>query len=438
MNSMNLIIALFILLFTNVYAQWEVQNSKVKVDLNDVCFVDTLYGWAVGDSSTIINTTDGGLNWYKQICPVENIKLRKLQFVSYYVGYILGSNGKILSTKDGGKTWIICESGLEEGFNLTDLSFVNEDEGWLTGYKTYFDHGIGLIIHTVDGGKSWNKQLEIKSYDQFSAKLFTAVKFQNNNTGWAFAGDYVDSFSETFVYKTSDGGTSWVNVGIVKATPLRILRIAGKDTLWGGGLKFVTSVDGGYNWNYFENEFGNASSLAPIDGLKGWVYFSNIFMQKKQVLYTTNAGKTWSEEFSLPDGFIVGMNYINGNLWVVGNNGLIMKKKSVITSINTKKPEISGEFKLNQNYPNPFNSRTAISYELANESDVELKIYDMMGRSIKTIRYCSQPVGAHTILWDGTNDIGHLVSSGVYIYNLISSSKTGKNFFSSSKMIFLK
>jgi photosystem II stability/assembly factor-like uncharacterized protein len=238
-----MLVIIWLMFSSDIFSQWETQNSGVTVDLHDICFVDSLNGWVLGDSALILNTSNGGKNWKTQYHPNISERMNRIQFVSEKVGYIVGNTGLIMTTKDTGKSWTVSQGSFE--VNLRDLSFLTENEGWATGYKTYIDHAVSLIIHTGDGGNSWQKQLELRSDNQFGAKLFTAVKFQNDTTGWALAGDYVDSFSETYVYKTSDGGKSWSNVGIVQATPLITLRIAGKDTLWGGGVKFVTSSDGG-------------------------------------------------------------------------------------------------------------------------------------------------------------------------------------------------
>lgn len=80
-------------------------------------------------------------------------------------------------------------------------------------------------------------------------------------------------------------------------------------------------------------------------------------------------------------------------------------------------------FKLFGNYPNPFNSSTKIRYILPTfvdvaEHDVELKIYNILGQPIKTLVNTTQPAGFYEKSWDGSNDMGHQVPSGIYIYQL--------------------
>ena len=73
---------------------------------------------------------------------------------------------------------------------------------------------------------------------------------------------------------------------------------------------------------------------------------------------------------------------------------------------------------LHANFPNPFNPTTTVSYDLDRISDVELAVYDMMGRRIRTLVSASQAAGSYQVQWDGTNARGEQLASGVYLYQL--------------------
>ena len=88
---------------------------------------------------------------------------------------------------------------------------------------------------------------------------------------------------------------------------------------------------------------------------------------------------------------------------------------------------------LDDNYPNPFNPSTAISYTLPEPASVTLTIYDALGRHVSTLVQSTQPAGAHSITWDGTDDQGQAVGSGVYFYRLSVSGET-----TARKMLLLK
>jgi uncharacterized protein (TIGR02145 family) len=94
--------------------------------------------------------------------------------------------------------------------------------------------------------------------------------------------------------------------------------------------------------------------------------------------------------------------------------------KDAPTGVNEFKNgnQIPNEIKLNQNYPNPFNPSTVISYQLSESSNVKIKIYDMLGREIKTLVDSFQNTGEHSVVWNGIDGIDNLVSSGIYFYQL--------------------
>ena len=90
-------------------------------------------------------------------------------------------------------------------------------------------------------------------------------------------------------------------------------------------------------------------------------------------------------------------------------------------------------FTLHQNYPNPFNPTTTISYDLPEQAQVTLGIYDLLGKQIKTLVNEPQDVGSKIAVWDGTDNLGRQVSAGVYLYQI----QAGE-FTQTRKMLLLK
>jgi flagellar hook assembly protein FlgD len=95
--------------------------------------------------------------------------------------------------------------------------------------------------------------------------------------------------------------------------------------------------------------------------------------------------------------------------------------------------EIPREFKLFQNSPNPFNPTTIITYNLPRDAKVDLVIFNMLGQKVKTVVNGFQTAQQYKIQWDGTNDNGVKVASGIYIYQLRSD-----NNLATKKMILMK
>ena len=91
------------------------------------------------------------------------------------------------------------------------------------------------------------------------------------------------------------------------------------------------------------------------------------------------------------------------------------------------------KFALHQNYPNPFNPVTTLRYDLPEDEMVNITIYDIIGRQVKTLVNGSQTVGYKSIQWNATNNAGQPVSVGVYLYSI----EAGK-FRQTKKMVLLK
>ena len=81
---------------------------------------------------------------------------------------------------------------------------------------------------------------------------------------------------------------------------------------------------------------------------------------------------------------------------------------------------IPHRFSLSQNYPNPFNPNTWITYQIAAPGEVSLVIYNVMGQSVRTLVAGHQDAEIFQLEWGGKDDSGQKVSSGVYLYRLVS------------------
>ena len=163
---------------------------------------------------------------------------------------------------------------------------------------------------------------------------------------------------------------------------------------------------------------------------------------------------------SLPDGWQIASKVENGKLKIAmaGINPLVdgdlavielsLKNKESVVSLQgsvkmndeldaTMKPvelrEIPTKFNLSQNYPNPFNPTTNINYAIPQDANVNLTVYNVLGQAVKTIVNVQQKAGYYSVRWDGSNETGSKVSSGMYIYRI-----TAGNYTHSIKMNLIK
>jgi len=132
-----------------------------------------------------------------------------------------------------------------------------------------------------------------------------------------------------------------------------------------------------------------------------------------------------------PYGGTINCFAVNGsNLFAgTGGGGVWWRPLSeMVTGVEDDFSQIPVGFTLEQNYPNPFwseatsrsagNSSTTIRYQLPKTTQVVLKIYNTFGQEVRTLVNARQPAGVNAVVWDGRDQSGKEVSSGVYIYRL--------------------
>ena len=102
-------------------------------------------------------------------------------------------------------------------------------------------------------------------------------------------------------------------------------------------------------------------------------------------------------------------------------------------SIEDQDIQLPRTTQLYTNYPNPFNPTTNIAFDLTTTSHITLKVYNMLGQEVKTLINETRNAGHHLTVWDGTNNFGHRVTSGIYFYVL----STGET-HEAQKMVLMK
>ena len=207
-----------------------------------------------------------------------------------------------------------------------------------------------------------------------------------------------------------------------------------------------------YNENYFSNwnndlykfdpvgatiEVGSSDYWGSTDINEMNTAFDNVVDSNGVYHLVTHPNiLEWDEDFTW-----VHLEHISNrkDIWYVGFGHLYLYRfvqsafhENILASYNDSESLLK-TFMLYPNYPNPFNPTTTIRYNLLQSSLVNITIYDMMGRKIKTLINQSQDVGQRSIVWKATNDFGHPVSTGIYLYQI----HAGDN-IQTKKMIFLK
>ncbi len=130
--------------------------------------MDSIHGWVAGYNGAILNSTDGGQNWYSQTSGVTDL-IQDIFFLNQYNGWAVGDYGKVLKTTDGGLTWLLRTDLSTK--DLYKVLFTDINIGWIFGES-------GSCFRTSDGGFNWILQKKV-----FSGYYLNAA-FVNSENGW--------------------------------------------------------------------------------------------------------------------------------------------------------------------------------------------------------------------------------------------------------------
>jgi hypothetical protein len=275
----------------------------------------------------------------------------------------------------------------------------------LVGY--FDDQNMKEYVGKPDGGRVGDAGTGMDSRNRNTAQ--TAPKYIEKNPA-----DYIDAMVLT--QGEIDGGETAV-VDSLSATDL--------GTYWGryAALKAVVPE----------------RIVKPPTGSRGDVQAAGLwkdgvwYVELKRALNTGNADDV---QFAMNQNVTFGIALMdNGGGEMHWTQGSVLNKLGVGTVVGVERiaGEIPADFSLAQNYPNPFNPSTEIRFDLPKASRVKLIVYDIMGRVIATLVDQSMAAGGHRVGWNGRNQAGNTVSSGVYFYHI-----QADGFSATKKMVWMK
>jgi photosystem II stability/assembly factor-like uncharacterized protein len=278
-------------------------TESIICSASDVFFHDSDFGCVTGALGTLILTADGGKTWKGSV--IDEGTLNDVEFVDRSNGWIVGKDGAIVRTIDGGATWtLLAPSGVPVDEDLYKLAFFSESVGYILGY-----HG---VYRTDDGGQSWvNNWLPAVPY-----RGAWDMSFAGDRTGYILGSRYTDP-NPSILYRTTDGGQTWSPVEGSKATTLRtVLTIFFVDDMtgWAGGGVILKTTDGGETW---KTQVA-AATIREFHFLSKQYGFA---VGGKTILRTKDGGDTW-ENLTPPDNRIKDLrsvHFLDENTgWVVG------------------------------------------------------------------------------------------------------------------------
>jgi len=260
--------------------------------------------------------------------------------------------------------------------NLT-LSPYDTNIVFTSGYESQLS---GFLYRSVDKGRTWTVVLpqEVRQ-----------MKFHPFDQAMVFA------VSESGIYKSTNGGVNWFTV---QDGRFRCFEVDpdNPSTSYAGSFsgELWRSTDNGSNWTIYNNSFSNG----PLHGI-----------------------------YKLP----------NSDTLIVGAlNGVFKVYESFVSDVDDSRRELPMHFQIYQNYPNPFNPTTTIKYQIPRQTDggqastnlVTLKVYDLLGREVRTLVSETKAAGEYSVTLDATGLV-----SGVYFYRL-----TAGSFVQTRKLVLLR
>lgn len=404
----SVIFILFLAAGLSAQELWVKVNSPTTHTLRNLHFVDSLYGWAAGDSGAIVATTDGGTTWVSQRSGVLT-DIYDLHFSDRNNGWCvtwrldtLPYGTMLLNTTNGGKNWVKKPWEEPDIFLLT-AHFLDSLNGWISGYE-------GRMYRTFDGGNEWRPEGIIPGY--CSSFPVTYMNFYDSAFGMA-SGGHVDISG--VIWRTTDNGEIWRSKclspeplnAIYYLDSLNIIAVGG-DFEYGTGI--IRTTDGGLEWEYTSLEvFGIATAIDFRKDGEAWVPLA--FANK--MIYSFDTCRTWNV-FAMPEFTnVFDLQFTDSTRgFAVGSNGVIYKYVPNYTAI--KNETVNQESKENvlsiRNYPNPITEGTMIEIYSPQGIFIDIELYNLNGECVSNIYSGIKSKGRHHIYFNPGN-----ISTGVYL-----------------------
>lgn len=394
-----------------------------------IFFLTEQIGHLADTNGDIYKTENGGNKWVKTDSTPTPVPVYKIEFINPFLGWYI-SETYLKRTINGGNNW-------EQFFNSSDFNnfyFLDSLNGWIVA--------AGKTYKTSDGGDNW----EIIN-TSFS---FNDIVFKNIDTGFAVNGS---------VYKTTDGGYNWQLVNGATGYYIQLVDSSMLITWKSDGAVFM-SPDEGASWNqydlpdrnfikFFDRKHGYLvgddgliysyldTTIVPVE----LINFEVKATENQIVIHWTTASELNNKGFEIQrKSFTTDWNaigFVNGSGTTTnyteysftdtspknGKNFYRLKQidydgsitYSEIISIDFSPLSI---FRLYPNFPNPFNSHTIINFNLPYDSNIELKIFNILGEQADKLIFENLSAGLNKINYSAES-----LNSGVYFYKISNGEK---------------
>jgi len=417
---------IFVVVSSVTTSQWVSFTPEAALNISSIheaYFLDANTGFAGGEGSgkgVIAKTINGGVNWSLVHSTVENSDwIGGIVFVSSNTGFACSQKGNVYKTTNSGSNWFISNQGLNDAWDFSSIKFINEQTGLVCGDGSSINRG--PIFRTTNGGSNWYK---VNNAVAHMDKIF----WYDLNIVYA-SGDYV-------VFKSTNGGVNWVDIYPGNRDCNDVFFLNSNTGYVCGNYVMLKTTNAGTNWTEFlisPADTNYHSSVYFTDNNTGYIPLVKPTTYTCRIYKTTNSGVTWLLQQSLNNyfAFDVKLYFIDQNTgFAGGGEGKIWKTTNAggpigIRQISNNIPE---SYSLSQNFPNPFNPSTKIRFDVSKSGNVNISVYDVLGKEIATLVNQQLTTGTYETGWDATK-----FSSGIYYYRIIAEKYT-----ETRKMVLIK
>ncbi|NKB68383.1 MAG: T9SS type A sorting domain-containing protein [Candidatus Latescibacteria bacterium] len=311
-------------------------------------------------------STDGGVQWRQILHLPDSSRPDFLADPQQPGVYYIGSR-QLYRSSDFGTTWAEIGAGLPE--SQGDAFALDPDHP-----GALFALAAGQLWHSQDNGSGWNLLGSVAEDDSLQS-LATAPR----------DGGSLYVAGQRRLYRSQDRGSTWDVVLDAGLHPWErpLLRFAPNDSetiYMATGRRLFLSRDRGLNWR-------------PLNGseITGWPWINDILIDPTNPAY----------------------------LYAATSQGVYrIDSRAEATAVGENRTDTPAAFTLAANYPNPFNSQTAIRFGLPFKSQVLLSVYNSAGQKLIDLVDAELAAGPHSIHWNGRDEAGGDLASGVYLYRL--------------------
>ena len=422
-------------LITSIFLMWSIALNAQWVHVGlDNYYVEALVKspnnasdntlFAGTNGNGVFISTNNGIDWAQVNTGLNNYYIKALAISGRNI--FAGTGIGIYRSTNNGSSWILLKTtdSAVESFAIEHSGIEQTNLFALTSLSIYSSTNNGDDWTQLDKPGGWGLTLAVGTNNQGDSSLYLGVGYEADGSGK--------------IYRSNDDGINWSLISQDIYTHMVYTLAFSSNSngemnffagTWSDGVFLSTNL--GENWTQINDGFSYSNYDLAINTF--FVFDTTVFVGTcyQGVYIWNNDERSWNNISEGLASLKISSLAVSGSYLLAGTyDGGVWRRplSEMITSLENTSMALPNQFALNQNYPNPFNPSTVISYQLPVNSDVTLKIYDVLGKEVTTLVNEDKPAGSYQIDFNAGG-----LSSGIYFYRL-----QAGDFVQTRKMILLK